>query len=285
MVQLTGSYIKTPSTVASKAACYLSCDRRIALSGTPIQNKIEDIWALFKFLRIDPVDQKETFANLIGGPCKIGDSVGVARLQLVMRACTLRRTKDSKDESGKKVLEVPPRHDQVVKLQFSEQERAAYDEAKQIGAEKLEEYQAQAQEKGTKAKGSSLRNVLQHLLRLRQICDHEDLAAAGETEEDYDGTLMDLSVALAGIERDGLNMARAQSVFANRKATDADELQCTACNSNYAKYFPALYPDGEMEPSTDLAKLTNKPFLTKCLHIFCEYYIHDIGHSGTSAAT
>lgn len=244
------------------------------MSGTPIQNKIEDIWALFKFLRLDPVDNKETFNSLIGGPCKVGSSVGVARLQLVMRACTLRRTKDSKDEAGNKVLELPQRHDQIVKLQLTEEERKAYDEAKQVGAEKLEEYQAQEKDKQSGkggGKGSSLRNVLQHLLRLRQICDHVELAAAGEAEEDYDGTLMDLSVAMAGIQRDGLNLARAQSVFANRKATDGDELQCSGCNANFSKYFPALYPDGEMEPLSDLAKLAYKPFLTKCLHIFCEF--------------
>ena len=254
----------------------MSCDRRIALSGTPIQNKIEDIWALFKFLRLDPVDQKDTFNNLISAPCKVGSSVGVARLQLVMRACTLRRTKDSKDETGKKVLELPKRHDQVVKLTLSEEERAAYDEAREVGAEKLGEYkeaQAMAQDKSAKAAGTgtSYRNVLQHLLRLRQICDHVELAAAGESEEDYDGTLMDYSVAVKGIERDGLNLARAQSVFANRKATDAEELECNSCQANFSKSFPAMYPDGDMEPLADLAKLTIKPFLTKCLQVFCEY--------------
>ncbi len=37
------SYIKSAATVASKASCYLAADRRVALTGTPIQNKIEDV--------------------------------------------------------------------------------------------------------------------------------------------------------------------------------------------------------------------------------------------------
>lgn len=249
----------------SRAACCLKADRRIAMSGTPIQNKIEDIWALFKFIRLDPVDVKEVFNERIGTPCKTGDNVGVARLQLVMRCCALRRTKESKREDGVPILQLPQRHDTVIKLTLNESESEAYQAVVGEGKEKVQELEKQGK------LGKNIRNVLQELLKLRQICDHVELANTGETEEDYDGSLMEYNVAVQGIEREGLNLARAQSVVANRKATEGDELDCVGCGVKYDKYFPALYPDGDLEPLTDLARLESKPLFTKCLHIYCEF--------------
>ena len=262
------SYIKSASTVACQAACQLAADRRICLTGTPIQNKIEDVWALFKFLRVSPIDQKECFTKYISNPCKFGEQIGVARLQLVMRACTLRRTKDSTAEDGRRILNLPARKEMQLWLDLREDERKAYDDRASAVKKRVGELQA------NNDLGRNYADVLQEVLRLRQICDHVDLAKSGAVEEDYDGTIMDYEVAVQGIERYGITLARAVSVVCFLK--DGDGAQCTGCGLDYADFFPSLGLGGVEEDDKleqdgpKLRKLTHKPILTKCLHIYCE---------------
>jgi hypothetical protein len=270
-------YIKSASTVASKASCYLAADRRIALTGTPIQNKIEDIWALFKFLRLDPVDRKEVFNEHIWNPCKLGDTVGVAKLQLVMRCCTLRRTKDSTSEDGRRILNLPPRREMQLWLDLREDERKAYDDRASAVKERVGELQAQGQ------LSKNYANVLQEVLRLRQICDHVDLAKSGAVEEDYDGTIMDFEVAVKGIETNGLNLARAQSVLSFLK--DGDGASCGICTYDYSEHFPSMGLGGVEEgikvdaDKAKTKKMPHKPILTKCLHLFCPKCFRDSVYS------
>ncbi|KAL7420061.1 hypothetical protein Q5752_005026 [Cryptotrichosporon argae] len=260
-------YIKSSSTVACRAACYLAADRRIALTGTPIQNKIEDIWALFKFLRLSPVDDKTVFSEYISTPCKTGSTLGVARLQLVMRACTLRRTKDSKTTDGNRILNLPPRVERQVWLKLREDEREVYEAARHDAADEVELLRKK------KSLAGNYAHVLQKLLRLRQICDHVDLARAGAVEEDYDGTIMDYEMAVKGIETQGLTAARALSVMANLK--DGDAAVCVDCNYDFGHLFPSLALatlDDAVKPEPEGKKPKGKvvkPLLTKCLHVHC----------------
>ncbi|WVF69696.1 hypothetical protein IAT40_004475 [Kwoniella sp. CBS 6097] len=259
-------YIKTASTVASQAACALEADRRVALSGTPIQNKIEDVWALFKFLRLSPVDDKDVFTQYIASPCKYGEQLGVARLQLVMRCCTLRRTKDSTAEDGSRILNLPPRKEIQLWLELREDERKVYDERASAAKDRVGELKAKNE------LGKNYANMLQEVLRLRQICNHVDLAMLGPVEEDYDGTIMDYQVAAQGIDRNGLNQARAVAVLCFLK--EGAGALCAGCGYDYGDYFPDIGLGGVEEDSkpgekTKLKKLAAKPILTKCLHLYC----------------
>ncbi|KAK4684735.1 hypothetical protein P7C73_g5428, partial [Tremellales sp. Uapishka_1] len=260
-------YIKAATTVASRASCALEADRRVALSGTPIQNKIEDVWALFKFLRLAPIDEKEIFTQYIASPCKIGEQIGVARLQLVMRCCTLRRTKDSTTEDGKRILNLPPRKETQLWLTLREDERQAYAERESAARHKVEEL------KGKHELSKNYASVLQEVLRLRQICDHVDLAKSGPVEEDYDGTIMDYEVAITGIEKHGLNNHRAVSVVCFLK--DGDGATCTDCGYDFGDAFPSLGLGGEEDPFVKI-EVEKKPkrsavkaILTKCRHLHC----------------
>ncbi|WVQ69393.1 uncharacterized protein L199_007610 [Kwoniella botswanensis] len=259
-------YIKTASTVASQAACAVEADRRVALTGTPIQNKIEDVWALFKFLRVSPVDDKDVFTQYISSPCKYGEQIGVARLQLVMRCCTLRRTKDSTAEDGKKILNLPPRKEVQLWLELREDERKVYDERASAAKDRVGEL------KRKNELGKNYANMLQEVLRLRQICNHVDLAMSGSVEEDYDGTIMDYQVAVQGIDRNGLNQARAVAVCCYLK--EGAGALCSGCGVDFGDYFPDIGLGGVEEFATKDEKskgkkFTSKPVLTKCLHLYC----------------
>jgi SWI/SNF-related matrix-associated actin-dependent regulator of chromatin subfamily A3 len=239
----------------------VDADRRIALTGTPIQNKIEDIWALFKFLRLKPIDEKEQFTKYISAPCKIGNQVGVARLQLVMRCCTLRRTKDSTADDGRRILNLPPRKESQMWLELREDERAIYDARHAQGKAELENFQQE--EVGSR----NYAHVLQQILRLRQTCNHVDLAQMDPVEEDYDGTIMDYEVAVAGIQAHGLNQNRGVSVVCFMK--DGEGANCAECNYDYNDYFPSM-ATAELEDSKLKKKMPTPLLLTKCLHIYCE---------------
>lgn len=259
--------IKSSATIACKASCALEADRRIALTGTPIQNKIEDVWALFKFLRLNPVDNKELFNRYITSPCKGGEQIGIARLQLVMRACCLRRTKETSD-NGTKILSLPARKEGQVWLDLREDERKIYNERRNA---------AQAEVESLKEKKQLTQNyahVLQQLLRLRQTCDHVDLPNNGAVEEDYDGTIMDYDVAVTGIEKLGLNQQRAQSVICTQKDMPSGAL-CAECGVDFGPYFPSIGLGGvEEEPKPEPVELKKgkrdtRPIFSKCMHILC----------------
>ena len=256
-------YIKSDKTIASQASCDLQADRRIALTGTPIQNKIEDVQALFKFLRLSPVDEKEVFTKYVAGPCKFGEQIGVARLQLVMRCCTLRRTKDTTLD-GKKILNLPTRKELQLWLDLSEEERKAYDARASQAKQKLEDL------KSKNILSKNIGNVLQDILRLRQICDHVDLAMQGAVEEDYDGTIMDYEVACKGIKQHGLSQTRAVAVVCFLK--NGDGAVCTGCGWDYADFFPSmeLLEIEEEQKEKQRKRMPYKLLLTKCLHVFCE---------------
>ncbi|ORY30328.1 SNF2 family N-terminal domain-domain-containing protein [Naematelia encephala] len=257
-------YIKSAITVASLASCDLEADRRIALTGTPIQNRIEDVWALFKFLRLYPVDEKDTFNRLISQPCKMGEQIGVARLQLVMRCCTLRRTKDTKKPDGSPLLELPERKELQLWLDLREDERLVYDIRSEAARNKVHQLRA------TNSLGKNYANVLSDILRLRQICDHVDLASADFVEEDFDGAVMDYDLAMKSIHASGMTVARALSVVCFLK--DSDTARCVGCNFDYGDNFPSLEelgPFADRPSETRLKKLNHTPLLTKCQHIYC----------------
>src|SRR5258708_2030674 len=120
------SSIKEITTIASRACCDLMADRRLCLTGTPVQNKLDDVYALIRFLRFYPFDDKAVWSEFIGGPAKFGQPLGVARLQTIMKSVTLRRTKETTDQSGKKILNLPPRTDEVRYLKFDEKDKESY---------------------------------------------------------------------------------------------------------------------------------------------------------------
>ncbi|BEI89113.1 uncharacterized protein CcaverHIS019_0204750 [Cutaneotrichosporon cavernicola] len=258
--------IKSASTVACKASCYLEADRRIALTGTPIQNKIEDVWALFKFLRLSPIDERDMFNKYISTPCKSGDQVGVARLQLVMRTCCLRRTKDTTD-NGQKILHLPPRKELQMWLDLRPDEREIYDRRRDEARSEINELKA------TKQLTKNYAHVLQQLLRLRQTCDHVDLPSSAVVEEDYDGTIMNYEIALEGIKKMGLTQQRAQSVICTYKDMPDAGACCNECDYDFGPVFPSIDLGGDevyaKSESNEKKTKSLRPLLTKCCHIYC----------------
>ncbi len=153
--------IREQSTRQSKAICTLSAQRRWAVTGTPVQNRLDDLGALIKFLRIKPFDDKGGFTQFILSPFKNADPDILPKLRLLVDSITLRRLKDR--------INLPARHDQIVKLQFSAEEQVLYDWFAKDSDNKM---RIIAGEKKKSLGGKTYVHILRAILRLRLICAH-----------------------------------------------------------------------------------------------------------------
>ena len=266
--------------MACRACCDLIADRRLCLTGTPVQNKLDDVYALLKFLRLEPFDEKAIWTEFIGSPVKYGQALGVARLQSIMRSITLRRTKESKAEDGQKILSLPPRKDEIRYLKFDEHEQAVYDQF-------FTESKAEFNELSTK--NEVMKNyvgILQKILRLRQICDHYELVMnkglglLGDTPN-----WEDLATVIC---KEGIDVSRASAVFSLLR--EAGTAQCVDCG--YEMGIPSEDAEGDACGGCDdvgPAKRGRKPkatasrastrqsspsnvvhaVITRCQHLFC----------------
>lgn len=276
-----GSSIKETATVASRASCDLMADRRLCLTGTPVQNKLDDVFALIKFLRLNPFDDKNLWTEFIGTPVKYGQPLGVARLQTIMKCITLRRTKETKTHDGEKILSLPPRRDELRYLKFDEQEQTIYD---QFFNESKAEFNALSN------KNEVMKNyvgILQKILRLRQICDHFELVRGkglgdGQTQD----TASSYEDIVAAIEKEGINGSRASAIFALlRESATTQCVECGAelCTLSDTGQSEAMDFDGASTPKRGRkykgsssrgptrasSPSVPHPILTRCQHLFC----------------
>ncbi|KAJ9122037.1 hypothetical protein QFC24_004264 [Naganishia onofrii] len=119
--------IKNRNTKAAKAAVALQAKYRWCLTGTPIQNNVEELFSLFQFLRARPLDDWQLFRERILAPVKEGRTkLAMKRLHAVLKAIMLRRTKDATID-GKPILNLPARKVEIVQCFFDPAERDFYD--------------------------------------------------------------------------------------------------------------------------------------------------------------
>ncbi|KAF8973576.1 SNF2 family N-terminal domain-containing protein [Flammula alnicola] len=270
--------IKETGTVASRACCDLMADRRLCLTGTPVQNKLDDVFALIKFLRLEPFDDKNTWTEFIGSPVKFGQPLGVARLQTIMKCITLRRTKESKAPDGKKILSLPPRRDELRYLKFDEQEQDIYNKFFN---------ESKAEFNDLTKKNEVMKNyvgILQKILRLRQICDHFELVEGkGLGQESAVPSYDDI---VTEISREGFSASRAAAIFAILR--ESATTQCVECGGELC-VSTELNPDGldndgppasnkrgrrgkgpaSRGPTRASSPNNPRPVLTRCQHLFC----------------
>ncbi|CAJ2505158.1 Uu.00g125520.m01.CDS01 [Anthostomella pinea] len=185
--------IKNRNAKASKACYELRSVYRWCLSGTPMQNNLEELQSLVRFLRIKPYDDLREWKDHFDLPMKQGKGhVAFKRLHSLLACFMKRRTKDvlkkagALDTGGKgpkdgeksatSSFKVTERKVVAMKAQFSPAEKRFYDRLEQRTDKSLE-----AMMRGKVNYASAL--VL--LLRLRQACNHPKLVE-GKLEKDKD---------------------------------------------------------------------------------------------------
>ncbi|WCJ41699.1 DNA/RNA helicase protein [Euphorbia peplus] len=170
--------IKSSKSQVSLAASALVADRRWCLTGTPIQNNVEDIYSLLRFLKVEPWKSWAWWNKLVQKPFEEGDERGLKLVQSILKPIMLRRTKSSTDREGRPILVLPPADIQVMYCELTEAERDFYEALFKRSKVKFDQFVEQ---------GRVLHNyasILELLLRLRQCCDHPFLVMSrGDTQE------------------------------------------------------------------------------------------------------
>ncbi|KAF7373229.1 SNF2 family DNA-dependent ATPase [Mycena sanguinolenta] len=141
-------YIRNRGTKASLSLAHVRAKYRWMLTGTPVTNTLADIYGLLRFGRFRPWNDWNSFNEHV--------------------PLLLRRTKNSTLE-GKPILSLPPKDIELVKLQFSDEEREIYDLFEKRSKIRLNRFIRA----GTLVKNHAA--VLVMILRLRQLCCHPHL--------------------------------------------------------------------------------------------------------------
>ena len=152
--------IKNPDSQVARAAFGLRADFRVALSGTPLENRLEELWSLMHFANPGLLGGRGDFAERIAGPLADGSAPAAEELRRRIRPFVLRRLKREVAQ------ELPPRTESVLHVALDERERAVYDS---VFAATRAEVVALLNE------GGSVLKALEALLRLRQAACHPAL--------------------------------------------------------------------------------------------------------------
>ncbi|KAK4210760.1 SNF2 family N-terminal domain-containing protein [Rhypophila decipiens] len=113
-----GHIIRRQATTLYRHCADLEARSRWCLTGTPIQNRLEDIGALFAFLRAEPFHSIAQFRRFICAPYEEGKPIAKERLILLYRSLCLRRTKD--------ILTLPGCDEQTRTLELTDDEKRQY---------------------------------------------------------------------------------------------------------------------------------------------------------------
>ncbi|KAF1974534.1 hypothetical protein BU23DRAFT_567350 [Bimuria novae-zelandiae CBS 107.79] len=152
--------IRRLSTVLYRTVAELKARSRWCLTGTPIQNRLEDIGSLFAFIRIIPFNNPSNFRKYICLPFEEGGKrrdVAIERFTRLLDSLCLRRTKD--------LLHLPEQHARIRKIDFSPEERMQYEQTKKIMLRAAKNQVGEFDQKSTLG-------LFQVQLQLRILCNH-----------------------------------------------------------------------------------------------------------------
>jgi superfamily II DNA or RNA helicase len=152
--------IKNPDSQSAQAAFALEADFRLAMSGTPIENRLDELWSVCHFTNPGLLGGRADFQRRVAAPIAAGRADAAAYLRDKIRPFVLRRLK--RDVAP----ELPPRTDLVISVELDEEERAIYDAARAA---------SRAEIAGRLGDGVSVMEALEALLRLRQAACHPAL--------------------------------------------------------------------------------------------------------------
>jgi len=165
--------IKNPLTAGSKACCSLLARNRWAVTGTPIQNSLQDVYGLIKFLKHEPWCEAAFWKTAVSDVAldkkddpKAGLQVALGRVRRILSPIMLRRTKNTLDKQGNRIIVLPPVDTKIVYVTFSPGERHFYDSLLEKSFAVFDGYV----KAGVAAK--SWFAIFSLLQRLRRACDH-----------------------------------------------------------------------------------------------------------------
>ncbi|XP_041370526.1 transcription termination factor 2-like [Gigantopelta aegis] len=128
--------IKNHKSLTCMSVCRLRTGFRWALTGTPIQNDLLDMYSLLRFLRCSPFDEFKVWKRHVD----TGKAMGTTKLNTIVQSLLLRRTKDQTCKKGKPIVTLPTKSTEVIKLELTEDERKVYDKVFALTKSTVQDY-------------------------------------------------------------------------------------------------------------------------------------------------
>ena len=151
--------VKNPNTKAARAVRQLRADQKIALTGTPVENRLSELWSILDAVNPGLLGSLQKFRERFGTPIeRHGDVDAAARLRRITQPFILRRTK-----ADKRLLpDLPDKIEQIAYAKLTREQATLYQQV-------VDQLLADAEQaKGMRRRGL----VLAALMRLKQICNH-----------------------------------------------------------------------------------------------------------------
>ena len=253
----------------SARSCYeLNAMHRWVLTGTPIVNRLEDLFSLVRFLKVEPWNNFSFWKTFITVPFESKDYARALNVvQTVLEPLVLRRTKMMKTPEGEPLVPLPRRNITLEEVDLSTEEREVYDyiytRAKRTFNDNVEA--------GTLLKSYS--TIFAQILRLRQSCCHPVLtrnkAIVADEEE----------AATATNETNGLQDDMDLQDLINRFTTVTESDSSTEGQESGSKFTTYALKQIQNESSGECPICSEEPMIdpavTACWHSACRQCLED----------
>ncbi len=151
--------LKNPASQMAKTLREIPAKGRLALTGTPLENSLQDVWTLIDWINPGLLGDRKRFQTLFRTPIeKHGDAAAQARLKRRLRPFLLRRTKEEV------AAELPPRTEILERVDLPKSQQALYESVRSAMDARVREAIS------TRGLAAARITVLDALLKLRQVC-------------------------------------------------------------------------------------------------------------------
>ncbi len=155
--------VKNPQTKRARALRALQARRRVAMTGTPIENRLSELWAIMDILNPGLLGSREWFARTIATPIEVEkDEAALERLRAVVRPFILRRAKDEPEVE----LDLPPITVEKEYCKLTIEQASLYQATVDRWFPRIEQHEDRFGRRGA---------VLAMLGHLKQVCNHPEM--------------------------------------------------------------------------------------------------------------
>jgi superfamily II DNA or RNA helicase len=152
--------LKNPDALQTRAVAAIPSESRLALSGTPVENNLRDLWSIFHIVLPGLLGGATRFGKTFMTPLRQGDGRAMEKLTRRVGPFLLRRTKADPGI----VDDLPPRQEQDVWCDLTREQIALYQAMTEATLEGVED------KKGIQRRA----HILTALMRFKQICNHPE---------------------------------------------------------------------------------------------------------------
>ncbi|KAL4447094.1 hypothetical protein ABPG74_013946 [Tetrahymena malaccensis] len=262
--------IKNKKSKVSEASFEIQSNCRWCLTGTPLENSLEDIYSLFRFLNVPKYSEWSWWSQNIKNSKKNNKKSNSFKIiNQMIENFTLRRTKQSVDANGASIVSLPEKKIKNIYIELFENEKNIY---KKI-FDKTQEIYKFFQQKQNKQRKNYI-HIFEVLSKLRRFCVHPSLTFKKEEEtiktkdQSVDDIVSKINTFLDEIQsKIKIQNPNLKNQNQNDNKEKAEETQNKM--SQYQKEVIQQIKDGQYQVCSICLEDIKYHSISSCLHVFC----------------